>query len=440
MVRTSIPYRLDGVHGDQFHGTGLIVDTERGLVVVDRETVPIALADITITFAGSLEVPGELVYLHPAHNLAVVRYDPALIGDSKVEAAVLRDVDLEVGAPVWMVGLTSTERVVSRRTLIARREPMQMPLTHPPRFRDTNLELATLEEAAQTVGGVLADRFGRVTAFWASFSSGSDAATEGFFGAIPTWHLERMIEPLRRGEPVAWHTVGLELEPLTLADARDRGLTDRQARRIERSDPENRRVLSVLRRSRGTPGDALFRVGDLILAIDGRPVTRMRHLARLDRGRRAVVEVLRDGVEQTLEVEPQPMSGDGTTRAVLWAGALLQAPHPVLAAQYRIEPGGVYVSRHWFGSPATRYRLEATGRIVEVDGTPVSDLDGFLALVADKRDGDAVRLETVDLDGRPAVITLKLDLEYWPTYELRRTGAGWERLVPGPAPVAELAP
>jgi S1-C subfamily serine protease len=440
MVRTSIPYRLDGVHGDQFHGTGLIVDTERGLVVVDRETVPIALADITITFAGSLEVPGELVYLHPAHNLAVVRYDPALIGDSKVEAAVLRDVDLEVGAPVWMVGLTSTERVVSRRTLIARREPMQMPLTHPPRFRDTNLELATLEEAAQTVGGVLADRFGRVTAFWASFSSGSDAATEGFFGAIPTWHLERMIEPLRRGEPVAWHTVGLELEPLTLADARDRGLTDRQARRIERSDPENRRVLSVLRRSRGTPGDALFREGDLILAIDGRPVTRMRHLARLDRGRRAVVEVLRDGVEQTLEVEPQPMSGDGTTRAVLWAGALLQAPHPVLAAQYRIEPGGVYVSRHWFGSPATRYRLEATGRIVEVDGTPVSDLDGFLALVADKRDGDAVRLETVDLDGRPAVITLKLDLEYWPTYELRRTGAGWERIVPGPAPVAELAP
>ena len=135
------------------------------------------------------------------------------------------------------------------------------------------------------------------------------------------------------------------------------------------------------------------------------------------------------------------MSGEGTTRAVLWAGALLQAPHPVLAAQYRIEPGGVYVSRHWFGSPATRYRLEATQRIVEVDGTPVSDLDGFLARVADKRDGEAVRLETVDLDGRPTVLTLKLDLEYWPTYELRRTPQGWERIVPGPlAGAAEAAP
>ncbi|MBK7947241.1 MAG: trypsin-like peptidase domain-containing protein [Deltaproteobacteria bacterium] len=427
MVKTSIPYRLDGVHGDQFHGTGLVVDTERGLVVVDRETVPIALADITITFAGSLEVPGELVYLHPEHNLAVVRYDPARIGASNVEAARLRDVDLDIGDPVWMVGLTSTERVVSRRTLIARRDPIQMPLTHPPRFRETNLELATLEDAASTVGGVLTDRLGRVIAFWASFSSGSDASTEGFFGAIPTTHLQRMVEPLRRGEPVDWHSLGLELEALTLADARDRGLSDQQARRFERANARSRRVFSVLRRSRGTPGDALFREGDLILAIDGKPVTRMRHLSRLDRGRRAEVEVLRDGVVETVEVTPAPMSGDGTTRAVLWAGALLQAPHPVLAAQYRIPPGGVYVSRHWFGSPATRYRLEATHRIVEVDGQPVADLDGFLALVADKRDGDAVRLETLDLDGRPAVLTLKLDLEYWPTYELLRSAQGWER-------------
>ncbi|MEZ4330161.1 MAG: trypsin-like peptidase domain-containing protein [Myxococcota bacterium] len=427
MVETSIPYRLDGVHGDQFHGTGLVVDTERGLVVVDRETVPIALGDFTITFASSLEVPGELVYLHPEHNLAVLRYDPRAIGATNVEAAVLRDVDLDVGDPVWMVGLTSTERVVSRRTLIARRDPIQMPLTHPPRFRESNLELATLEDAAQTVGGVLADRLGRVIAFWASFSSGSDATTEGFFAAIPTAQLQRMVAPLRRGEPVDWHSLGLELESLTLAEARDRGLTDAQAQRLEHADPRSRRVLSVLRRSVGTPGDALFREGDLILSIDGKPVTRMRHLARVDRGRTVRVEVLRGGEERGFDVEPRRMSGQGTTRAVLWAGALLQAPHPVLASQYRIPPGGVYVSRHWFGSPATRYRLEATHRIVEVDGRPVEDLDDFLARVADKRDGDAVRLETVDLDGRPAVITLKLDLEYWPTYELQRGEAGWER-------------
>jgi S1-C subfamily serine protease len=428
MVRTSIPYRLDGVHGEQFHGTGVVVDADRGLVLVDRETVPIALADITLTFSGSLDVPAELVYLHPARNLAVVRYDPKLIGETPVRAATLRDVELEVGDEVWMVGLTSTERVVSRRTRIARREPMQMPLTHPPRFREANLEITTVEDAAQTVGGVLTDRLGRVTAFWASFSTGSGTAADGFFAGIAGHHLQRMVEPLREGRAVDWHSLGLEFDPLTLAAARDRGLSDRQARRLEKSDPEGRRILSVLRRTVGTPGEILFREGDLILSIDGDPVTRVRNLGRMTHAGRFVIEILRDGEELRVEVEPQLMSGDGTTRAVLWSGALLQAPHMALSTQFGAPRGGVYVSRHWYGSPATRYRLESTSRIVEVDGRPVSNLDEFLATVASKRDRDAVRLKTLDLDGKPKVITLKLDLEYWPTYELRRKNGVWERV------------
>lgn len=428
MVSASIAYRLDGVHGEQFHGTGLIVDRERGLVVVDRETVPIALADLSLTFNGSVEIPGELVYLHPERNLAVVRYDPALIGDTPVREATIRDVDLEAGDDVWLVGLTGTERVVSRRTRISRREPVSLTLTHPPRFREANLEVASIEDAAQTVGGVLVDGWGRVLSFWASFSMGSGSSSDAFFAAIPGFHIQRMIEPLRRDEPVAWHSLGLEFEPLTLAAARDRGLTDEQARRLEEHDPRTQRVLSVVRRAVGLPGFELFREGDLILSIDGDPVSRIRDLYRVTKGGRFALEVLRDGAVRSIEVEPARMSGEGTTRAVLWAGALIQAPHPALAAQYGIPRGGVYVSRHWYGAPASRYGLEATSRIIAVDGRPVADLDAFLAIVADKRDREAVRLDTLDLDGKPDVLTLKLDLDYWPTYELRVRDGEWERV------------
>jgi C-terminal processing protease CtpA/Prc len=88
----------------------------------------------------------------------------------------------------------------------------------------------------------------------------------------------------------------------------------------------------------------------------------------------------------------------------------------------------VYIAFFSYGSPATRYGLWAGRRIVEVDDQATPDLQTFVDVVRGKKDRTSVRLKTITWNGAAEVITLKLDNQYWPAYEIRRTEDGWQRI------------
>lgn len=428
MVEFDIPYRVEGVHGTHFRGTGVVVDAERGWVLVDRDTVPLALGDVTVTIGASLQVPAEVLWLHPVHNLAFVRYDPALVGDTPV-----RSVRLAAGEPpapghrVVQVGLTGESRVVSRSTRISRVDPLYLGVSRPPAFRDQNLEVLDPEEVSRSTGGLLADRQGRMVALWASYVDPAGGA-QGTFEGLPAGIVAEALERLRsEGSGLAWPELGAELFAISHAEAREQGVPDGDLAALATADPSRRQVLAVRRVTRGSPAEEVLRSGDLLLAVDGRPVTRFRDVELgVDGPEPVPLRLVRGGEVREEYVTPELLSGEGIDRAVSWAGALLHAPHRPLASQHGLEREGVYVAWAWYGSPASRDKLRATRRIIEVDGRPTPDLDAFLAAVADKQSGEAVRLRTRDLDDRELSLTLRLDLDYWPTVEIRRDPEGWQ--------------
>ena len=165
----------------------------------------------------------------------------------------------------------------------------------------------------------------------------------------------------------------------------------------------------------------------MILAIDGVVVTSFRDLEKAVQKPEVAVTVWRNGEARDIDIETAVLDGRGIDWAVSWAGALIQDPHRAMAAQRGIDPDGVYVAFFSYGSPATRYGLWAGRRVVAVDDTATPNLQAFVDAVAGKQDQVSVRLKTVTWNGAVEVITLKLDNQYWPAYQIRRTESGWKR-------------
>ncbi|KAM0048366.1 putative PDZ superfamily protein [Helianthus debilis subsp. tardiflorus] len=84
-----------------------------------------------------------------------------------------------------------------------------------------------------------------------------------------------------------------------------------------------------------------------------------------------------------------------------------------------------------FVSPVHKYGLYCQQWIVEVNGKPTLDLDAFVNATKEIEHGEFVRVRTVQLNGKPRVLTLKQDLHYWPTRELRfdPETATWHRRI-----------
>jgi S1-C subfamily serine protease len=426
LINFSMPYTISGVSDRYYYGTGLVVDAQRGWVVVDRNTVPVALGDVRLTFAGSVEVPGTVEFVHPLHNLAVVSYDPRLLGDTPVRAATFAESRFESGDDVFVVGLSPDHSLRSQSSEIDRVSQTTFPISSTLRFRDTNLDVVELVNAPDDFDGVVVDRQGAVLAMWASFAvqSGRDLTQVNL--GLPGAVVSDMIEIVRSGAKL--RSLEVEWRKTPLATVRKFDLPEEWGRRYEAYDSARRELLSVAGVVAGSPAAELLRTGDVLLAIDGEPTNEFRDVELAMQAASVELTILRDGAELSLSVPTVELDGFGVDRVVLWGGALLQMPHRALAAQRGIGPGGVYVAFFNFGSPASRSELFAGRRIVAVNGQPTPDLDAFLDVVADLEGDASIRINTVSWNNVPQVITLKPDEQYWPSYQLVRNGSTWTRM------------
>lgn len=433
-VQASMPVKLDGFPRSRKTGFGLVVDAEKGLVVVSRAIIPYDLCDITITIADSIVVDGKVLFMHPLQNYAIIQYDVSLV-NAPVVSAKLATTQIKQGAETIFFAFNQNLRPVMAKTVVTDITTVAIPASaSTPRYRAINLDAITIDSglSSQCGSGVLVSPEGTVQALWMTYlgerSQHSGKDVEYHLG-VSSPILLPVISQIQAGITPNLRILNVETSTTHMSQARIMGLTEPWIRRVEAEDPERHQLFMVRKTDAGH--DDGLKEGDIILTLEGKLVTRVAHLDIMYDRETLDAVILRKRKELHLTLRTVATNEIETDRAVLFCGAILHAPHHAVRQQISKIHSDVYISGRMRGSPAYMYGLAPTNFITAVNGVSTLDLDAFVLEVNKVPDNTYFRLKVVTFDNVPWVATMKKNEHYFPTMEFIKDDSadrGWRRL------------
>lgn len=355
-------------------GSGVIVDRENGFVVTNNHVIQDA-DSIVVRLSQGAEVSARLVGADPKTDLAVLQIKAGVKvaaewGDSdKLSAG---DWVLAIGSP-YMLDHTVTAGIVSATG----RNNLSLPGMEEGAYQDFIQTDAAINPGNS--GGPLIDLNGKVVGINTAILTGSsmlrgDGAVvqsggfEGIGLVIPSSLARRVVEGLIKSGKVVRGYLGVMIQPLTPALAKEYNLPDTNGAIISNIQPDS------------PAAQAGLKVGDVVVRIDGKgtpdPANLRKRTAEVVPGAEVPVEFYREGKAQTIKV----VMGE--------LGAALVPAMTSFGLRVRDLPGGakgnagtVEVETVALGSPAARAGLRPGLRILSVGKTEVHTRAEFEAAV-----------------------------------------------------------
>ncbi|KAI8376036.1 uncharacterized protein BYT42DRAFT_516755 [Radiomyces spectabilis] len=461
------PYVIDGLQNSHSFGAGFVVSLDPPLIICDRDTVPVAMCRISLTFNNALKIPGELLFLHPFYNYAVVTFDITQLNQAAIEVhpAEFSDQPLTQGSTAHYIGLGGDDLPIMKEVTVSSITPVRTKEATPARWRAVNVEAARAGDIGGQ-GGLLADAQGKVQGYWMSFATESELnLPTNVMAGLPSELMVPVIERLRSGQSPSVRGLPIDCWTMQLANARLLGLSDIWLQRLNR----HKHVVYVMGLTDLSSECAKFlKTGDIILEINGDLIVRISDLAKYSQEQELNMTILRDGKEMTMTVPTTLYPDLETTRVIGWQGMYIQEAHMAAKEQLQEEiPEGVYVSCCLFGSPAEVSLIPGIW-ITEVDQQRVKTMDDFLTAIRQHRyrqkiaearaplafekpqskeamwllapakedqqvasvhhDPSHIRVKYITRNNITHVSALKLDRHYWPTWQIQKDPSnplGW---------------
>jgi serine protease Do len=368
------PWGRPGGGKQQGLGSGVVV--RPGVIVTNNHVVEDA-DTINVASYDGREYSAEVVGTDPKSDLAVLRVHgdssalrPIQLGDSS--RLRLGDVVLAIGNP-FGVGQTVTMGIVSAKGR-------------------AGVGIIDYEDFIQTdaainpgnSGGALVDMEGKLVGINTAILSRS-GGYQGIGFAIPTNMAGPIIDSLLRYGKVVRGWLGVSIQAIDQDLAKALGLRNATGVLVSDVGPDTPAARAGLRR------------GDVVLAVDGKPVdspARLRNLIAIAGASTTVVlEVLREGKRVTVRVAlgempgeesgPVPPRRSPSTQPGTTEGLSLEPLTPALREQHEIAPSithGVVVTGVQSGSSAARAGLRPGDVLLELNRVRVTDVRQFRRL------------------------------------------------------------
>jgi pro-apoptotic serine protease NMA111 len=354
-VSCTMPLKLDGFPQGKKTGYGLVIDADKGLVVVSRAIVPYDLCDINITVADSIIVTGKVVFMHPLQNYTIVQYDPSLV-QAPVKSARLSTENIKQGQDTIFVGFNQNLRIVVAKTTVTDITTVAIPANaSAPRYRAINLDAITVDTglSSQCTNGVLLSNDGVVQALWLNYlgerTPSSHKDVEYHLG-LATPSLLPITNKIQAGEIPKLRILDMESYVIQMSQARIMGVTEDWISKVAAANPSRHQLFMVRKLDSPPPSSThhgetdSLKEGDIILTLNGKLITRVAEFDIMYANQVLDALIVRNGQEMHVRVRTVPTEDLETDRAVMFCGAVLQKPHHAVRQQISKLHSEIYIS------------------------------------------------------------------------------------------------
>ena len=299
----------DGGEGGQ--GSGFVVDgdgyiaTNAHVVTTERRNGTARADDVYVEFSDGNRVVADIVGDDPNADVALLKVDPA--GLSLTPLRLGSSASLAVGEPVAAIGSPFGERQSLSIGVVSALDRTIRSLT---RFQIGDAIQTDAAINPGNSGGPLLDAHGRVIGINAQIESQSGGG-EGVGFAVPVDVVRRSLRELRHQGRVDYGYLGVESLTIWPQLADRLGLdvdTGALVQDVVDDSPAEDAGIEAGDDTISFQGQTNITVGgDLIVEVDGRPLTREHDLAdeisAHSAGDRVRITLFRDGERRTIEVE-----------------------------------------------------------------------------------------------------------------------------------------